>query len=79
MEAGQVQARRRHERRQPGDEIQRLENYMRRAVTVRGFQRVADLVASAKTGLQGCSIGSDRAGSDGIRRAGAFGQGAGPV
>ena len=43
VEAGQIQTRRRHERRQPSNEIQRLE--VRRPVPVRGFQRVADLAA----------------------------------
>jgi hypothetical protein len=33
----------------------------------------------AKRGYRGCSIGADRAGSDGIRRAGDFGKGPGPV
>ena len=45
VEAGQIQARRRDERGQPGDEIQWLDDHMRRPVTVRGFQRVADLAA----------------------------------
>ena len=45
VEASEIQARRRDERRQPGDEIQWLEDYMGRPVTVRGFQCVADLTA----------------------------------
>ena len=45
VEASEIQARRRDERRQPSDEIQWLEDHMRRPVTVRGFQCVADLAA----------------------------------
>jgi len=51
MKAGQIQARRRDECRQPRDEIQRLEDHVRRPVAVRGFQRVSDVAALAPADL----------------------------
>lgn len=49
VEAGQVDSGRGHHSGQPGDEIQRLEDHVRGAIAVGGFQAIAQVAVGQQT------------------------------